>query len=135
MGAYQTELSDKQLLWQSYREAWYHLEQEAQRVTRINLNSLYDPAYTEQALLSLEQARITYNESRDRLAASLMPPALSTAFLAIPPAVTQTQQTRVKDIAELFWQLAGKPQGSALDDWYRAERVVTHTRAEACCAS
>ncbi len=68
-----------------------------------------------------------------QLAASMMPAEYSRAFWAIP-VVAQGEQTRVKDIAELLWELSGKPQGSADDDWYRAERVVRHVGAEALYA-
>ena len=54
-------------------------------------------------------------------------------FWLVPPATRQEIQ-RVKGLAELFWELAGKPQGSAEDHWYRAERVVRHAGAEMCCA-
>ena len=80
-------------------------------------------------MLRVEQARLTYNETRDALAALFLPPDQRLVFWAIP------RHSRVKDLAELFWLMAGKPQGTAEDDWYRAERVVRHATATACCAS
>ena len=132
MGALQTRLSDKQLLWQGYRDAFRHFEREANRLAEINGRPLYDAVEAERALLRLEQARLAYNDTRDTLAASMMPAEVRRKLWAIAPA--PRYDGRVKDIAELFWELAGKPQGTALDDWYRAERVVKHAGVEACCA-
>ena len=36
---------------------------------------------------------------------------------------------RVREIAELRWELAGKPEGTADDDWYRAEEIVRRATA------
>jgi hypothetical protein len=58
-----------------------------------------------------------------------MPAKLARLFWSIPPAAGR-DEARVKSIAELLWELKGKPQGSADDDWYRAERVARHTGAE-----
>jgi hypothetical protein len=131
MGATQTQLSRKQLLWQSYRDAFRQFEREATRLAEINLKHSTNPAETERALERVEHARLAYNDVRDSLAASLLPPQEAQRFFAIP-STTRRERSRVKTIAELLWVLNGKPQGSADDDWYRAERVVR--RAEACCA-
>jgi hypothetical protein len=132
MGATQTRLSGEQLLWQAYRDAFLQFEREAKRLAEIKARRS-DAAEAEQALSRVEQARLAYNEVRDTLAASLMPEKFSRAFWAIP-ASSRQDQARVKSIAELLWEMAGKPQDSALDDWYRAERVVRHTGADVCCA-
>ena len=130
MAATATQLSDKQLLSRAYREAFRDFQREASRLAKINARSSYDAAEAEAALLCVEHARLTYNDTRDTLAAFLMSPEGRQAFWMIPAA-----SRRVKDLAELFWELAGKPQGTADDDWYRAERVVRHAGVEACCAS
>ncbi len=131
-----TKLSNKQLLWQGYRDAFRQFEREANRLAEINARPSYDAAEAERALECLEQARLAYNGIRDMLAASMMPVEARRGFWTIAPAA-QHDGRRVKDIAELLWELAGKPQGTAEDDWYRAERVVKNTEtpyAEACCA-
>ena len=131
MGATQTRLSTEKLLWQAYRGAFRQFQREANRLAEIKAKAASDPAETERALLRVEHARLTYSDTRDTLAASMMSPESSRKFWAIP---ARRDQARVKSIAELFWELAGKPQGSAEDDWYRAERVVRHTGTEVCCA-
>jgi hypothetical protein len=133
MGATATQAFDKQLLWRAYRDAFRRFDREAARLAKINARASYDPAEAEAALLCLEQARLTCNDTRDTLAAFMMSQAARQAFWAIP-AATRQETHRVKGLAELFWELAGKPQGSADDDWYRAERVVRRAGAEVCCA-
>lgn len=133
MGATQTQLSGEQLLWQAYRDAFRQFEREARKLAEIQASAISDRAEAEKALLRVENARLAYNDTRDTLAASRMPAALSRALWKIP-AAARREQTRVKDIAELLWELAGKPQGSADDDWYRAERVVRHAGFHAYCA-
>ena len=133
MGATQTKLSGKQLLWQGYRDAFRQFEREANRLQEIKTKSSFDAAEAEKALLRVENARLAYNDTRDALAASRMSEEQSRALWTIPGA-GRVEHERVKDIAVLLWELAGKPRGSADDDWYRAERVVRHAAAEALCA-
>ena len=133
MGATQTQLSKYQLLWQSYREAFRQFEREAVRLAEINAKHYTDPAETERALARIEHARLAYNDTRDTLAASMLTPEMARLFWTVP-AASRREHSRVKDIAELLWELNGRPQGSAEDDWYRAERVVRHAEAEVCCA-
>jgi len=35
----------------------------------------------------------------------------------------------VSEIAELRWELAGKPEGTADENWYRAEDIVRRAMA------
>lgn len=108
-------------LWRAYRETYRQYEHAAAQLART-----YDAAELESALLSLEQARLAYNDARDNLAAFLMPTGVRQTFWAIP----SQESRRVKGLAELFWEFAGRPQGTADADWYRAERVVRHATAE-----
>ena len=70
------------------------------------------------ALLELEKARVHYNHRRDILAQNLLSSAPAAPELYVPSA------ERVRAVAELRWELAGKPEGTAEDDWYRAEEIV-----------
>ena len=69
------------------------------------------------ALLQLEKARVVYNYRRDILAQQLLNSAPVSATI-------QSSADRVREVAELRWELAGKPDGTADDDWYRAEEIV-----------
>src|ERR1700742_191454 len=118
MGATQTQLSSEQLLLQAYREAFRMFQRETGRLAEIKAQASYDPAAAEKALQRVERARLSYNDTRDTLAAAMMSAELSHMLWKIP-ASARREQYRVKDIAELLWELAGKPAGSAEDDWYR----------------
>lgn len=78
----------------------------------------------EDALRAVEEARQAYNSARDRFAQAL---AASTAK---PFTEEQVRQT-----ARLLWELAGRPQGTAENDWQRAEQLVRSAdRVPAHCA-
>src|SRR5262249_32267841 len=132
MGATQTKLSSEQLLWKAYRDAFRQFEREATTLAEIKSQASYDPTEAEKALLRVEHARLAYDEVRDALAGSMMSQESKRQLLTIPTS-DRHQHARVRSIAELLWELAGKPQGSADDDWYRAERVVRHAADEVCC--
>jgi hypothetical protein len=36
----------------------------------------------------------------------------------------QVNANRIRRIAKLLWEVAGKPEGSARQDWYRAEEII-----------
>jgi len=72
------------------------------------------------ALLELEKARAIYHHQRDILAQQLL-----NSTLPEPASLSD----RVKEVAELRWELAGKPEGTAEDDWYRAEEIVRRAAA------
>ncbi len=76
-----------------------------------------DSAAIEEALLELEKARVEYNFRRDILAESLM----ADRTLPEPRA---DHDSRVRPIAELLWESAGRPTGTADLDWRRAEEIV-----------
>lgn len=82
-----------------------------------------DRKAVEAALLDLEKAHLAYNEARDALLESLA--------ATRHPALTQTSQnplethrSDVQAIAELLWETAGRPTGTAEEDWRRAEAIV-----------
>ena len=73
------------------------------------------------ALLDLEKARVNYNQHRDILAQ-----VLSSSEL---PDSTEPHSERVSEIARLRWELAGKPEGTDDENWYRAEDIVRRATA------
>lgn len=62
---------------------------------------------------------MNYNLRRDILTEELLKSAP-----ALPVPAADSIQTRVREVAELRWELAGKPEGTAEEDWYRAEEIV-----------
>ncbi|MGH9646165.1 MAG: DUF2934 domain-containing protein [Bryobacteraceae bacterium] len=74
------------------------------------------------ALLDLEKARVNYNQHRDILAQQL----LSSSQL---PDSSEPHSGRVSEIARLRWELAGKPEGTDDENWFRAEDIVRRATA------
>ena len=108
-----------------YRTTW----EEFVRATNALQDSLIatapDRARVEVALFEAEKARIAYNAARDLVAAQMA--GLRAA--AHPPTQTLPQDGKVRAIARLLWELAGKPDGTALADWLHAERLVQSASA------
>lgn len=74
----------------------------------------------ETALLDMERARLAYTAARDALAQHLS------------PALTQAKRPKpgnVSGIAELLWEVAGRPDGTAQKDWLRAEEIARRAAA------
>lgn len=75
-------------------------------------------------LLDLEKARVSYNHHRDVLAQRLLSVSVRPAFDSIQP-----EPNRVREIAQLRWELTGKPEGTDDENWFRAEDIVRRARA------
>ncbi len=72
--------------------------------------------------MEVEKARVIYDGCRDALAAQLLPAANRAAIPPKDPPQVVTE--RVKSIAELLWETAGRPDGTAEADWRLAEEIV-----------
>lgn len=75
------------------------------------------------ALLGLEKARVSYNHCRDILTKELLSAAPQREL------ASDSIQNRVREIAELRWELAGKPEGTDDENWYRAEEIFRRATA------
>jgi hypothetical protein len=75
-----------------------------------------DRSRIEAALLEVEKARAAHSSARDQLAAGLAPPS--------SPAPAGIDEHQVRETAQLLWELAGRPAGTAEYDWRRAEQLV-----------
>ena len=80
----------------------------------------------EAALLELEKAQLAYDHARDAFLESLLPESAQ-----IPPRHGHNHSGDIPAIAELLWESAGRPQGTAEEDWRRAEAIVK-TAVAAC---
>ncbi|HZL57444.1 MAG TPA: DUF2934 domain-containing protein [Bryobacteraceae bacterium] len=109
-------------LWNEYRATWNtfsrSLDQLQSCVESGNRNLV------EEALLAVETAKTAHNAARDRLAAGL-----SGDVAAADRAEVRSEEHRIREKAQLLWELAGKPQGSAEADWFGAERLVRSASA------
>jgi len=98
-----------------YRNAFADFSLRARQAQALTAAPNPDRQAIDAALLELEKARAIYNHQRDILARQFLNSEL-------PEAVSVSD--RVKEVAELRWELTGKPEGTAEDDWYRAEEIV-----------
>jgi hypothetical protein len=79
------------------------------------------PDQIESVRLLVENARVAHNAARDRLARELVQPLL--------PVNAKTDESHIRRTAQLLWEVAGRPDGSAERDWQRAEQLVRTARA------
>jgi hypothetical protein len=106
---------------EGYRSAFEDFSRKAQQVQSLTEHPTGDRKAFETALLELEKAHLAYNGARDALVRSLL-----------PQSVKEQRQDRaapdhrgdVQAIAELLWESAGRPTGTAEEDWRRAEAIV-----------
>jgi len=102
----------------------------AQKVQQTHaLMAAPDPDWKaiDSALLEMEKARVEYNRCRDMVAQQLLSeqrPALRATGNS-----SDTSADRVRAIAELRWELAGRPDGTAEENWYRAEEILRQATA------
>ena len=112
-----------------YRSAFEDFSRKAQRVQLLTEHPTGDRKAFETALLDLEKAHLAYNEARDAFVRSLLPASQ-------PDAHSKQRQDHNEDvqaIAELLWEGAGRPTGTAEEDWHRAEAIVKCAVAATAC--
>jgi hypothetical protein len=102
-----------------YRSAFEDFSRTAQLVQFLTENPSGDREAFEGALLELEKAHLAYNQARDAFVRSLLPATTSAS-----PDHRQDYDRDVQTIAELLWEGAGRPTGTAEEDWHRAEAIV-----------
>jgi hypothetical protein len=116
-----------------YRTAFEDFSRKAQLVQLLTENPTGDRKAFEAALLELEKAHLAYNEARDAFLQTLLP-----AFTPAQPDRRQDHSPQdhsedVQAIAELLWASAGRPTGTAEEDWRRAEAIVKCAVAATSC--
>ena len=111
---------------EGYRSAFEDFSRKAQQVQSLTEHPTGDRKAFETALLELEKAHLAYNDARDALVRSLLPARCR----AVPESHGTDHRQDVQAIAELLWESAGRPTGTAEEDWRRAEAIVR--RAVAC---
>jgi Protein of unknown function (DUF2934) len=102
-----------------YRSAFEDFSRKAQQVQFLTEHPGGDRKTFETALLEMEKAHLAYNQARDAFMQSLLPESVST-----PHDQRREQSRDVQTIAELLWVGAGRPTGTAEEDWHRAEAIV-----------
>lgn len=110
-----------------YRAAFEDFSLKAQRVQELTEHPTGDRREFEAALVELEKAHLAYGEARDAVVQSLAP-------AAPVPAAKDDHRSDVRTYAELLWESAGRPTGTAEQDWQRAEAIVQTAVDSACVA-
>jgi hypothetical protein len=106
----------------AYRQTFQSYAGKLDALQQLMASGDADKAALEAAILEVEKARVAHNCARDRLAAELARPPL--------PSIAADEH-RVREAAQLLWELAGRPEGSAEADWQKAEKLV-HAAASSC---
>jgi hypothetical protein len=102
-----------------YRSAFEDFSRKAQQVQFLAEHHDGDQTAFETALLELEKAHLAYNGARDAFVRTLLP-----ISARAQPDQRQDHNLDVQAIAELLWESAGRPTGTAEEDWRRAEAIV-----------
>ena len=113
-------------VWEMYREAFDDFAQKVRQVQLLAARPGVEQQAIDKALLELETAHASYNASRDILAEQFLP---SSAAGHDNP---RTHVHNVKNLAALRWEMSGRPEGTAEDDWYRAEEIVSLVKPGCC---
>jgi hypothetical protein len=105
--------------WQRYRQAFENFREKVRNVQNLTLLKDRNQVTIDAAVLEMEIAKEGYNSARDALFSEMVPHANGHIFHSenVP------SEKEVRELAELLWELEGRPEGSALDDWYRAESI------------
>jgi|ERR1700733_7142299 len=112
-----------------YRSAFEDFSRKAQQVQLLTEHPTGDRNAFEAALLELEKAHLAYNEARDAFVRSMLP----ASSRAQPDQQNRNEHSQdVQAIAELLWESAGRPTGTAEEDWLRAEAIVQRAIAATC---
>lgn len=109
-------------LFSDYRNAFAEFAQKTRQARALMSAANPDWQAIDTALLDLEKARVNYNHRRDILAQQLLSPSQL-------PEAPRPQPNRVREIAQLRWELAGKPEGTDVENWFRAEDIVRRATA------
>lgn len=115
---------DKSELWREYRQAFQEYALAVEEVEALKKYENLSDSAIEAALLVREKAYGRYEDCRDRLAAALLADSSRNVVPRQVLLIPRGNRERVKDIAELIWELEHRPEGKADDDWFRAESIL-----------
>jgi hypothetical protein len=105
----------------AYRRAFQVFSEKAQQVQALTALSGQDPKAVETALIELQRAHNEYQERRDTWVKQLLGSSKGQAGSTTNPL---PHSDDVRAIAELLWESAGRPEGTAAEDWRRAEEII-----------
>ena len=105
-----------------YRNAFAEFARRSRQARALMAAANPDWQAIDAALLDLEKARLNYNQQRDILAQQLLRSS------ELPDSI-ESESDRVREIAQLRWELAGQPEGTDQENWYHAEEIVRRATA------
>jgi hypothetical protein len=117
---------------ENYRRAFEDFSSRVQQVQLLTEHPNGDRVAFETALLELEKAHLAYNAARDALVGKLLP---NEEVRSGQDGRTPDHHADVPALAELLWESAGRPTGTAEEDWHRAEAIVQRAVAAAVCGA
>jgi len=122
----------KSKAWLDYRAAFENFSRKVRHFQSLTEHEKADPAEVEASLIEVELARLEYSTSRDVLACEL----LRQSVRDIPSPLRDgpgPERLRTKAMAKLVWDLRGRPEGTANEDWQRAESILGRAAARSAC--
>jgi hypothetical protein len=111
-----------------YRCAFEDFSRKAQLMQLLSAQQNTDSKTFETALFELERAHFAYNQARNAFLRSLLPESAQVQVVD-----DKDYASDVPMLAELIWESAGRPDGTAEEDWRRAEAIVKCAVATAGC--
>ncbi|HYL39286.1 MAG TPA: DUF2934 domain-containing protein [Bryobacteraceae bacterium] len=109
---------------QAYRRAFAEFSEKVQQVQALTAHPHPDAVRMERALLELERAHVIYGACRDQWVRHLLPSASANALVQADDEAKRAHEDCVRSIAELLWEGAGRPEGTAEANWRKAEEIV-----------
>ena len=129
MSGAQVHLISKAEACRAYESAFHQFSEQVRRLQTLTNDPHPNRMAIEAALVDVEKARVLYDCSRDELARVLLPVARG---VEVPCTDTpEALNERVRGIAEILWESAGRPEGTADEDWRMAEQIVKRAAAAA----
>ena len=111
--------------WADYKAVFQYFSEKVRTLQRLSANPGVTRAEIEAAVLAVEKARISYSRARDTVAQPLLNSSSRSVFAArLEPSPASTSE-----VAELLWECAGRPEGTAEADWHSAEKIIQLARA------
>ena len=114
---------------QAYERAFQEFSDRLRDLQCLTSHPSPDAAAIYVALQELEKAHWVYDRCRDALAVELLPASMRGAFRHLAPNSAEAYEDRVRAVARLLWESVGRPEGTADEDWHRAEQIVRRAMA------
>jgi len=129
MSGAQVHIISKAEACRAYERAFHQFSEQVRRLQILTNDPHPNRAAIEAALVDVEKARAFYDCSRDELARVMLPISrgVEVPCMDTPEALSE----RVRGIAEVLWESAGRPEGTADEDWQLAEQIVKRAVAAA----